>query len=89
MHIAILVVLFCGFFSAGAAPRFASDTGNAGCPPDSIVNCFVNPCRLAQCSRVPAAVCRANYCGGCSAQWFVGTRDVTLRCRAWTEPIAF
>ncbi|OQV14515.1 hypothetical protein BV898_11237 [Hypsibius exemplaris] len=84
MHSAILVVLFCGLLSVGVVPQLILETDQAGCPPESIVNCFVNPCRFARCPNVPAAICHANYCGGCNAQWFLGIRDVTPRCGGLT-----
>ena len=34
------------------------------------VNCFVDPCRFAKRPCKEAEVCKANYCGGCNAEWF-------------------
>ena len=33
------------------------------------VNCFVDPCQVSSCD-VAGAVCEANYCGGCNAEWY-------------------
>ena len=43
------------------------------------VNCFVNPCRFATCPNHPTATCRANYCGGCNAEWFIGPLQVNCQ----------
>lgn len=32
------------------------------------VECFADPCQVSSCS-VEGATCRANYCGGCNAEW--------------------
>ncbi|XP_065058319.1 agrin-like isoform X3 [Rhopilema esculentum] len=40
------------------------------------VRCFVNPCRSARCPAEPKARCRPNYCGGCKAEFFIGSRKV-------------
>jgi hypothetical protein len=32
------------------------------------VNCLIDPCQVSQCG-VEGAECRANYCGGCNAEW--------------------
>lgn len=34
------------------------------------VNCLVDPCSTAKCA-AKGAVCKANYCGGCNAEWWV------------------
>ena len=39
------------------------------CPPENIVNCFVDPCRYATCPGIQGAKCESNYCGGCNAIW--------------------
>jgi len=44
--------------------------------PCHMVNCFVDPCNYASCPGRSDAVCRANYCGGCNSEWWVG--DVKL-----------
>ncbi|KAH3750905.1 hypothetical protein DPMN_185443 [Dreissena polymorpha] len=41
--------------------------------PLGIVNCFVDPCEIAQqngCYGHPNAVCQSDYCGGCHARWY-------------------
>ena len=35
-----------------------------------IVNCLVDPCSVATCPNYPQANCRANYCGGCNAEFY-------------------
>jgi hypothetical protein len=32
------------------------------------VNCLIDPCEVSSCD-VKGAVCEANYCGGCNAEW--------------------
>uniref|UniRef100_A0A915JPG5 Uncharacterized protein n=1 Tax=Romanomermis culicivorax TaxID=13658 RepID=A0A915JPG5_ROMCU len=34
------------------------------------VNCLIDPCLTAKCPNHPDAVCEANYCGGCFADFF-------------------
>ena len=42
------------------------------CVPDcDPVQCFVDPCEVAKCPAYPGAECVPNYCGGCSADFFV------------------
>ena len=41
-----------------------------------IVNCLRNPCEYTTCRRYPQAKCKANYCGGCNAIFYVGERIV-------------
>ena len=56
---------------------------NQQCPPGvPIINCFVNPCTAASCPNIPTATCRADYCGGCNARWYVGggSIEVTRNC---------
>ncbi|CAK9305073.1 unnamed protein product [Gordionus sp. m RMFG-2023] len=36
------------------------------CPPDSIVQCYVDPCLGRRCPRYPQAECIATYCFRCS-----------------------
>ena len=52
------------------------------CPPGvDLVNCFVDPCLLATCPAHPTAVCVANFCGGCNAEFFDALgNDVTNSC---------
>ena len=47
-----------------------------GVPP---VNCLVNPCDVSTCG-VEDAECVPDYCGDCSARWFVGVEEVTEQC---------
>lgn len=39
-----------------------------GCNDAPEVQCLVDPCSVSGCN-VEGAVCRANYCGGCNAEW--------------------
>lgn len=42
------------------------------CPPGvPTARCLMDPCQKAQCSN-PSAVCHADYCGGCNANWYLG-----------------
>ncbi len=51
------------------------------CPPDKpFVSCFVDPCKFATCPAHPVAVCKADYCGGCNARFFIGNMEVTDTC---------
>ena len=51
------------------------------CPKDKpLVNCFVAPCSVTTCPRHPNAICIDDYCGGCNARFFVGSREVTRSC---------
>ena len=43
------------------------------------MNCLVNPCDVSTCG-VENAQCVPDYCGDCSARWFVGVEDVTDQC---------
>ncbi|MET0388702.1 MAG: hypothetical protein ABW321_22210 [Polyangiales bacterium] len=44
--------------------------GSCECAGDTErVQCLVDPCQVSACSE-PGAVCRANYCGGCNAEWY-------------------
>ena len=45
------------------------------------VNCLIDPCRVNSCPNIPKAQCRADYCGGCNARFFLGKFDVTKFCR--------
>ncbi|XP_035679107.1 zonadhesin-like isoform X8 [Branchiostoma floridae] len=41
------------------------------CPPGvSHVSCMADPCEVARCPAHPDAQCRANYCGGCNAEFY-------------------
>ena len=44
------------------------------------VNCAVNPCLTAECPAVETAQCEPDYCGNCSARWFLGIQEVTDQC---------
>lgn len=49
-----------------------------GCPASSpLMQCDANPCDNAMCPGQDSAVCRPNYCGGCRAEWFIGSTQVT------------
>lgn len=39
------------------------------CVDSEQVQCLVDPCERSECAD-PDAQCRANYCGGCHAEWF-------------------
>ena len=39
------------------------------CVDSEPVQCLVDPCKLSECAD-PDATCKANYCGGCNAEWF-------------------
>ena len=41
------------------------------------VSCFSDPCSSSTCPAKPRAQCKANYCGGCNAVWFVGTTQLS------------
>jgi hypothetical protein len=41
-----------------------------------MVACLLNPCQVSKCPNFPQAVCKANYCGGCFAKWFVDGKPV-------------
>ena len=45
----------------------------AGIP---IVQCDGDPCSGAVCPSHRTAMCRADYCGACTAKWFVGDEQV-------------
>jgi hypothetical protein len=50
--------------------RYVCCGGECACADGSQpVNCFVDPCQVDSCD-VEGAVCRANYCGGCNAEWY-------------------
>ncbi len=52
------------------------------CPEGSTrVDCKVDPCEVTKCPQYPSARCVPNYCGGCYAQFFVGEKNVTGKCR--------
>ncbi|MET0391301.1 MAG: hypothetical protein ABW321_35335 [Polyangiales bacterium] len=43
--------------------------GECECVGSEPVDCLVDPCQTSVCSE-PEAVCQANYCGGCHAEWY-------------------
>jgi hypothetical protein len=48
--------------------------GRCKCSPKySLVNCFVEPCKVSKPPCKEAVKCVDNYCGGCNAEWF--TKD--------------
>jgi len=55
---------------------FCPDTGATTCADGSQpVACLIDPCTTATCSD-PTAVCEANYCGGCNAEFFDPSGDL-------------
>lgn len=50
-----------------------------------IVYCDANPCENAYCPSHRTAVCRPNYCGSCTAEWFVG--ETQVKCSGMPLPI--
>jgi len=48
------------------------------CLPHMMVNCFVDPCMMANCPAHPQAVCYADYCRGCSARFFTSNNDLSF-----------
>jgi hypothetical protein len=42
--------------------------GHCACYASASVECLVDPCSVSTCA-ADGAVCRANYCGGCNAEW--------------------
>ncbi|KAJ8020411.1 Neurogenic locus notch-like protein 1 [Holothuria leucospilota] len=66
----------CGHNVCGEClPQFTLDgvvvDCNGGCPDDQPpVQCLVNPCDTARCPSSLDATCRANFCGGCNAEFY-------------------
>ena len=52
--------------------RFNCCGDACACVGSSQVECFVDPCQVSSCD-VEGAVCNANYCGGCNAEWIDAT----------------
>lgn len=53
-------------------------TPKAECPKGvPIVGCAVNPCDSATCALYTNALCQANFCGGCFAEFYVNGWKVT------------
>eukprot|EP00055_Hartaetosiga_balthica_P016931 m.109826 g.109826 ORF g.109826 m.109826 type:complete len:2809 (-) comp9210_c3_seq2:618-9044(-) len=51
------------------------------CPPGvPMVSCFADPCAVSSCPANPTAVCQANYCGGCHAEYFNATSGARVDC---------
>ena len=48
--------------------RYVCCGEDCGCLQGDEVQCFVDPCEVDTCD-VEGAVCTANYCGGCNAEW--------------------
>lgn len=44
------------------------------------LNCFVDPCRSAQCDAFPLATCTPNYCSGCNTNWTLNGEPVNCTC---------
>ena len=42
-----------------------------------MVQCDGDPCSNAVCPSHPTAVCRADFCGACTAKWFIGEEQIT------------
>jgi hypothetical protein len=42
--------------------------GSCRCAASERTQCLVDPCQVSTCD-VAGAECRANYCGGCNAEW--------------------
>ncbi|XP_055346561.1 uncharacterized protein LOC129594040 [Paramacrobiotus metropolitanus] len=73
-------VVFIGICLALSTSWIASEAA-LGCPNGQpMFNCFVQPCRFASCPAHPSAKCSDDYCGGCKARFYVGTREVTSTC---------
>lgn len=48
------------------------------CPEGTpIVACSYHPCAQLFCEDEPKAVCKPHFCGGCSAEFFVGDKKIT------------
>jgi len=69
-----------GDMGAGHHGHTMVEGGKKKSCPTALVNCFIDPCTGASCPGVPEAVCRPNYCGGCNAEFWTGSRDVTKAC---------
>lgn len=53
----------------------------------NIVNCLINPCTVTTCPAYPNAECRANYCGGCNAEFYTADdTEVTAQCNHICPP---
>ncbi|CAH1263557.1 Hypp2729 [Branchiostoma lanceolatum] len=75
-----LTVCLVGLAVCCTAPPPTEAPGT--CPDGSSpVNCAVDPCTTATCAAHPSATCKANYCGGCNAEFYddSGT-EVTVNC---------
>ena len=44
------------------------------------VNCVIDPCEVTACPAFPNATCRADFCGGCNARFFIQRQEVTDQC---------
>ena len=45
-------------------------------PGVQVFQCLASPCDVTSCAGYPGAQCRANYCGGCNADYYVGNEKV-------------
>ena len=51
------------------------------CPPEKVVSCLIDPCKLAKCPAFPDAKCVSEFCGGCNARFFNAEgEEVTDKC---------
>ncbi|MBC8311924.1 MAG: hypothetical protein H8E72_06430 [Candidatus Marinimicrobia bacterium] len=47
---------------------------------EGYVDCFVDPCEVTDCPAYPNAVCEADYCGGCNANFYENGDLVNNEC---------
>jgi hypothetical protein len=67
------------------ATRYNCCGDDCGCVDSQLVECLVDPCTVSTCA-VPDAVCRANYCGGCKAEWYLPQGLSATSCDAAERP---
>eukprot|EP00117_Sycon_ciliatum_P050069 scpid53697/ scgid4764/ len=66
-----------GYWGQYCERNTSTTTAVQDCPAHTPrMKCPTDPCATATCPSQPAAVCRANYCGGCRAEWYVGQAQV-------------
>ncbi|RUS91088.1 hypothetical protein EGW08_001113, partial [Elysia chlorotica] len=65
----------------GLPPVSDGDSQVPSQPDNCASNCLFPPCLYSICAAQPKAVCRNDYCGGCNARFFLGSRDVTSTCQ--------
>ncbi|XP_064603800.1 uncharacterized protein LOC135469187 [Liolophura sinensis] len=77
-------LVFCLLFFTAEGKLIAQKL----CPDGKLpLSCFANPCEVNSCPAYPLAECRANYCGGCSAEYYVeGQRVDCSVCRNGDPP---